>query len=198
MISFSQFLREKSIHYFDVDDTLSHTPDSVRVHVKDKTGNRVKSLTTQEFNSHKLKSGQTYDFSDFTSSDLFKVTPVKPMLAKMKAIHNNGGKVEILTARSDFDDQKKFADKWKAVGVDIDKVHVRRAGNLRMQPDQAKAIMIAKAITEHGYKAIYLYDDSMKNIQAMLRLKKRFPNVKFKGFHVVHTKKGIKIIGHEA
>lgn len=198
MKSFSTFLKENSIHYFDVDDTLSHTPPNVKIHVRNHKGEVVKSLTTQQFNTHTLPSNHSYDFSDFSSADLFKVTPVRPMLSKMKAIHKNGGKVEILTARSDFDDQKKFAQKWKSVGVDINKIHVRRAGNLGMRPAEAKATMIAKAIEQHGYKTIYLYDDSKKNIDAMLRLKKRFPNVKFKGFHIVHTKKGIKIVGYQS
>lgn len=198
MLSFQKFLIERSIHYFDVDDTLSHTPDNVRIHVKNEIGKVVQSLTSQEFNNHTLPKNHSYDFSDFKSADLFKVSPVRPMLAKMKAIHKNGGKVEILTARSDFDDQRKFAQKWKSVGVDIDKIHVRRAGNLRMDPANAKAVMIAKAITEHGYKTIYLYDDSKRNIDAMLKLKKRFPGVTFKGYHIVHTKKGIKIIGYQA
>ena len=35
MKSFSEYLIEKSIHYFDWDDTLSKPSDSVRVRVKD-------------------------------------------------------------------------------------------------------------------------------------------------------------------
>lgn len=194
MKTFSQFILEatgrgRSIHYFDVDGTLSNTSKDVKVHVKDRDGNTVKSLSHDEFNTHKLEPGHHYDFHEFKSSDKFKVHPIRKMLAKMKAIHGNGGKTEILTARSDFDDKKKFAKSWGRVGVDISTpggIHVRRAGNLGGKPHEAKAKIISDAIKKHGHREVHLYDDSMDNINSMLALKKEHPGATFHGHHVQH------------
>ena len=191
MKSFSQYIAEsKSIHYFDVDGTLSNTK-GVKVHVHDQHGKRVKSLGHDEYNTHKLEPGHHYDYHEFQSSEKFKVHPIRKMLSKMKAIHKNGGKAEILTARSDFDDKHKFAKEWGKVGVDIGKggIHVRRSGNLKMKPHDAKAKIISDAIKRHGHKEVHLYDDSKDNINSMLALKKEHPDVKFHGHHVEHDEK---------
>ena len=202
MKKFSSFLSEQShgIHYFDVDDTLMHTSGSdVKVHVKDSHGKTVHSLNSSEFNDHKLPPGHSYDFSEFKSAKKFAqgAKPIRSMLGKMKAIHKNGGNVEILTARADFDDKKKFADKWKSYGVDIGKIHVRRAGNITgVKPAAAKAKIISDAINQHGHKRVHLYDDSIDNINGMLALKKKHPNVEFHGHHVQHAADGSIRVKH--
>jgi hypothetical protein len=201
MITFGSFLTESEIHYFDVDKTLMHT-DSTKVHVKDEHGKRVESLDPQQFNSHKLKAGHSYDFSEFKSADKFKkAKPIRRMMRRMRDLHKKGKKVEILTARSDFDNQKKFADKWKRHGVDISKgkVHVRRAGNIDMPTPQAKAKVISDAIKKSGHKTVHLYDDHKANIDAMLALKKDHPDVEFHGHHVQHGADGkITVTHHKA
>lgn len=200
MKSFSEYLIEKSIHYFDWDDTLSKPSDSVRVRVRDSQGNVVQHLKTHEFNDHKLEHGHSYDFDDFKSTKKFSVKPIKKMVNKLKAIHRNGGKTEILTARSDFDDKHKFASKIKSgSGIDIKKVHVRRAGNIGGPPHMAKAKIISAAIKKHGYDTVHLYDDSIHNINSMLELKKKHPNVTFHGHHVEHNSDGsIKVTHYKA
>lgn len=198
MKSFNQFLSESSIHYFDIDDTLAHPSHKVKIHVLDKKGERVESLSTTQFNTYKLPKGHRYDFSDFRSADLFEFEPIRPMLAKMKAIEKKGNKVEILTARSDFDNQPKFAEKWKSFGVDINKIHVRRAGNHSgLGPAAGKAKVIADAITKYGYDKIYLYDDSKANIDAMLDLKKQFPKVTFIGYLVQIKDSKVKLTSYK-
>ena len=203
MKTFKSYLEEadrpsRSIHYFDVDDTLSHTK-GVNVHVNDENGKRVQSLSTSEYNTHKLPHGHSYDYSEFKSADKFHVHPIRKMLKKMKAIHKNGGNAEILTARSDFDDKHKFAQKWKHVGVDINKIHVRRSGNLGMKPAEAKAKVISDAIKRNGHKEVHLYDDSKENIDHMLALKKEHPDVAFHGHHVEHNSDGtIKVTHYKA
>lgn len=201
MIKFRQFIEESSVHYFDVDDTLSHPPKDVQVHVKDPEGKRVASLSTSEFNSHKLPHGHSYDFSDFKSADKFKIHPIRPMLAKMKAIHKRGAKTEILTARSDFDDKDKVAHEFKRFGVNIGQggIHVRRAGNLGMKPGPAKAKIISDALKKSGHKHVHLYDDSIDNINSMLALKKDHPDVTFHGHHVQHGEDGkVKLTHYKA
>lgn len=201
MKTFYSFLNESEIHYFDVDKTLMHT-DSTKVHVKDENGNHVESLDPQQFNHHKLKAGHKYDFSEFKSADTFKkAKPIRPMMRKMRKLHSSGKQVNILTARADFDNQKKFAAKWKKHGVDISrgKIHVRRAGNIDLPTPQAKAKVISDAIKKEGHKVVHLYDDHKPNIDAMLALKKDHPDVEFHGHHVQHGSDGkLKVTRYSA
>lgn len=197
MLRFNQFISEernskKSKHYFDIDETLfAHDHSKLRVHVKDPSGKRVRTLTNQEFNSHDLPKGHSYDFSEFKSSDIFNqsAAPIRGMIAKMKAIKGNGGNVEMLTARSDLDDKAKFAGHMSKYGIDITPgsgIHVRRAGNMQGKPADTKAAHISSAIQNEGLSEVHLYDDSIDNIKGMLKLQKQFPNVSFHGHHVQH------------
>ena len=200
MHSFKQYILEykeevpdrKSKHFFDIDETLfAHDHSKLRVHVKDPSGKRVRTLTNQEFNSHQLPQGHSYDFSEFRSSDVFgkSAAPIRKMIAKMKAMHGNGANVEMLTARSDLDDKNKFAGHMNKYGIDITPgsgIHVRRAGNMPGRPADTKAAHIADAIQREGLSEVHLYDDSIDNINGMLKLKKQFPNVAFHGHHVQH------------
>lgn len=211
MLKFSQFLIEKqeseapveggkgSKHWFDIDETLfAHDHNKLRVHVKDPSGRRVRTLTNQEFNSHQLDDGHSYDFSEFRSSDIFhqSAKPIRQMIAKMKAMKKNGAKVEMLTARGDLDDKQKFAQIMGKYGIDITPksgIHVRRAGNTPGKPADTKAAHIAGAIQREGLSEVHLYDDSIDNINGMLKLKKQFPHVTFHGHHVQHDPKTGKV-----
>jgi hypothetical protein len=195
MFRFNEFIVEKanaSKHYFDIDEILfAHDHSKLRVHVKDPTGKRVRTLINQEFNSHQLPPNHSYDFSEFRSSDVFSksASPIRKMIAKMKAMKNNGANVEMLTARSDLDDKNKFGAHMKKYGIDITPgsgIHVRRAGNMAGKPADTKAAHIADAIQKEGLKEVHLYDDSIDNIKGMLKLKKQFPDVTFHGHHVQH------------
>lgn len=197
VLNFKDFLLEKkdpdsdTLHAFDIDETLfAHDHNKLRVHVVDPSGKRVRSLTNQEFNTHQLAPGHKYDFGEFRSSDVFtkSSSPIRKMIAKLKAIHRNNKNVELLTARGDLDDQPKFAHHLRKFGIDIDKdIHVRRAGNLEAKSSaEAKAMVLSGLIKKHGYKKIHLYDDSLDNIKGMLKLKSEHPDVELHGHHVQH------------
>lgn len=200
MLKFNEYIVEakqankKAKHYFDIDETLfAHDSSKLRVHVKDPSGRRVRTLTNQEFNTHQLPPGHSYDFNEFRSSELFGKTahPIRKMIAKMRAMKMNGADVEMLTARSDLDNKEKFAGHMRKYGIDITPgsgIHVRRAGNiLGKRPPEAKAAHIADAIQREGLSEVHLYDDSIDNIAGMMKLKKIFPNVAFHGYHVQHN-----------
>lgn len=112
------------------------------------------------------------------------------MLGKMKAIHSNakktGSKVIIATARADFDNKEKFLGAFKKHGVDIDNIHVHRAGNDKGEGTVAekKARVISKQLAAGGYKRASLYDDSKDNLKQFLALKDKHPDVEFKAYHV--------------
>lgn len=191
MRNFKSFLAEGGLHMFDIDDTLFHTSD--KIHVKDKFGNTVQTLNNQEFNQHKLPKDHTYDFSEFRNADKFhkEGEPIHPMINKLKAIQKNvekktGSKVIINTARADFDKQSKFASKFKKHGIDINKVHVERAGNIPGDepPSEKKVKVVKKYLDKHPYNHVTLYDDSKQNLSRLLKMKKEYPNVKFHAYHV--------------
>jgi len=198
MKSFSEFVAEakdptsKTLHAFDIDETLfAHDHSKLKVHVKDKkTGKRVMSLSNQQYNSHKLHPNHEYDYQDFKSSDVFQKSahPIRKMIAKMKAIHKNNKNVEMVTARSDMDDKDKFAHHMKKYGIDIGQIHVRRSGNIdpRGHPAVNKAKMISHLIKTNGYKQVHLYDDSLDNLNHLLALKAKHPDVTFHAHHVQH------------
>lgn len=195
---FQEFIYEEkkdpksdTLHSFDIDETLfSHDHHKLRVHVNDSKGNRVQSLTNQEFNTHRLPEGHSYDFSEFRSSDVFaqSARPIRKMISKMKAIHKNNKNVECLTARADMDDKDKFAHIMQKYGIDIGKIHVRRAGNLgKKSPAENKKEVMDGLIKENKYKKVHLYDDNLENLEAFLSLKKKYPDVEFNAHHVQHN-----------
>jgi hypothetical protein len=179
-----------ALHAFDIDGTLMHT--TAKVHVKDHHGKIIQSLSHDEYNKHKLQHGHHYDFSEFRSSDQFnKEKPIKPMLAKLKAIHKNvkshpKSKVIMATARSNFDDKKKFLHHWRKHGVDIDNIRVERAGNIETHQPVAekKAEVIRHHLKSGNYREAHLYDDDSKNLDHFLKLRKEFPHTTFHAHHV--------------
>lgn len=193
MLKFTEYLEEAmeghGLHVFDVDDTLFHTTARVKVKHGDK---EVASLSNSEFNTHKLEPGHHYDFSEFRDADKFnkESKPMGRMLNKMKAVHSNakkkGSKVIIATARADFDNKDKFLGAFRKHGVDIDNIHVHRAGNDTSDTTVAekKAKIVSDQIKKHGFKRATLYDDSKQNLHHFLALKGDHPDVDFKAYHV--------------
>lgn len=198
MQSFKDFIKQPhrkdpstTLHAFDIDETLfAHDHEHLKIHVKHKkTGEHIKSLTNQEFNTHKLHPDHQYDFSEFRSSKTFEKSakPIRSMIAKLKGIHRNNKNVEMLTARADFDDKHHFAKHMAKYGLDIGKIHVRRAGNLGDgSPAKNKAKVVSELIKRHGYKKVHLYDDSVDNLKHFKALKDQHPDVEFHAHHVHH------------
>lgn len=202
--SFKEYLSEamdpvsKTAHLFDIDETLfAHDHNKLKIHVNDEHGKRVHSLTNQQFNTHKLHPGHSYDFSDFKSSAVFQQSarPIRKMIAKMKAIHKRNKNVEMVTARADLDDKHKFGRHLKKYGIDIGKIHVRRAGNLGSGPPALnKKAVIHGLIKANGYKKVHLYDDSHDNLDRFLELKQHHPDVQFHAHHIHHDPATGKVV----
>jgi hypothetical protein len=198
MISFREFLLEsKGLHVFDIDETLMKT--NAKIHVKDKNGNHVGSLDNQEFNDHKLEHGHHYDFSEFRDSKKFhdESTPIHPMIRKVQAIQKRikagGHKSRIImnTAREDFDDKKPVLDKFKKHGIDMDDIHLHRAGNIKgdQKPAEKKNVILRKHLDTGKYDHVHFYDDSKTNLKHFNNLKAEYPHIKFHAHHVDHDGK---------
>lgn len=190
---FNKYLKEGDggLHMFDVDDTLFHT--TAKIHVKDKSGKTVKTLTNSEFNTHTLEQGHHYDFHEFRDADKFhrESKPIHKMIGKIKKIHANvqnkpDSKVILNTARADFDDKNRFLDKFRKHGINIDDIHVERAGNIpgNEHPAEKKAQIVRNHLARKDYKHVTLYDDSLSNLKKLQKLKNEYPHVKFHAYHV--------------
>ena len=178
---FEEYLEEKArgtrpkttAHAYDMDETLfGHDHSKVNVHVHNEKGERTQSLSNQEFNTHKLPKGHSYNFDEFRSSKVFEKS-AKPLKKMIKHLHNKkarGHDVHIVTARSDMDDQPAFAKHLSKYGININPgekgeghVHVHRTGNLEGSDVGAKKRDTLQGLAQkHGYKKIHMYDDAAK------------------------------------
>jgi anion-transporting ArsA/GET3 family ATPase len=194
MLSFKSFITEqtrgKGLTVFDIDETLFQTKAMVKI-MKD--GKLVRSIDNQEYNTYKLKPGETYDYGEFRSAEIFRNTsvPIMKMIQKAKAIITNatktGSKVIIVTARGNFDDKKKFLDTFRRYGIDIDNVYVERAGNLNLGSSaKNKRFIFHKYLRGGKYERVRFFDDAMPNLTMFKALKKKYPNISFEAYHVKH------------
>ena len=178
----------KGLTIFDIDETLFHT--TAKIQVK-KGGKVIKDLTNIEYNSYKLKSGESFDYSQFKSAKLFNQTstPVGKMVAKAKMIIKNatkkGSKVIVVTARGDMDDKNLFVATFEAHGIDMKDVYIERAGNIGLDNSaKNKEVVFRKYLDTGNYKRIRLFDDAMENLLALTSLKEEYPDVTFEAYRV--------------
>lgn len=177
-----------TLNIFDLDDTLFISDSIIRVR---KNGKVVKILDTHELMKYTLKSGETFDFSDFKSGKKFHDTaqPIKNMLNTARATVVGRGRTIIVTARSDLSDKKIFLKKFRDCNFPIDKVYIERAGNIGSSPP-AKVVIIRNYLNEGAYSRVKMWDDSVGNLKAFLTLKKEFPKIEFIAYQV-DPKRGI-------
>ena len=192
MKKFSEFRTDArgNLSVWDIDETLFST--KAMVHVL-KNGKRVRSLNNREFNTYKLKKGESFDFTEFRDAKLFNKTSVPIQRALDKAAKTleaysklPNSKVIVLTARSDFDDKDTFLATFEKHGLNMKNVHVHRAGNLGIASAQAKKVFIQQYLNTGMFKTVSLFDDDPKNLEVFLTLKKEFPDVKFTAYLANH------------
>jgi len=178
---FEEYLEEKArgtrpkttAHAYDMDETLfGHDHSKVNVHVHNEKGERTQSLSNQEFNTHKLPKGHSYNFDEFRSSKVFEKSakPLKKMIKHLNKQKARGYDTHIVTARSDMDDQPAFAKHLSKYGININPgengkghTHVHRTGNLEGSDVGVKKKDTLQGLSQkHGYKKIHMYDDAAK------------------------------------
>lgn len=189
MDNFKTYISEaknRGLTIFDIDDTMFKTKARVQVQ---RNGKVVKILPPKAFNTYKLGKGEEFDFGEFKSAKLFQQTavPIGKMIAKFNAILKNavksGSKVIIVTARADMDDKKLFLDTFRSHGIDIDKAHIIRAGNLGMKSSaEAKAQVFKQFLDTNEYSRIRLFDDDVSNLKALLSLKDDYNDIEFEAW----------------
>lgn len=178
-------IKPRKLVIFDIDDTLVNTSTKVNV-VKD--GKIIKRLNSHDFTHYKLEPGEEFDFGAFRNAKEFfeKSKPILPMINQLKNDINTGNKVIMVTARADFDDKDLFLDTFRKFGVDIDKVHVYRAGNIQLKvpTEEKKKMIIRKVLSNNDYTKAIMYDDAKPNLDLFLSLKDEHPGVKFYAWYV--------------
>lgn len=183
-MQFSEF-KPKKLVIFDIDDTLVNTSTKVKV-VKD--GKVIKKLNSHDFTHYKLQPGEEFDFGAFRNAREFfsKSKPIIPMINQLKHDINTGNKVVMVTARSDFDDKELFLDTFRKFGINIDKVHVYRAGNIQLKvpTEEKKKMIIRKLLSANDYNKAIMYDDAKPNLDLFVSLKDEHPSVKFYAWYV--------------
>ena len=196
-MTFKHYLEEsqKSINFFDIDETLLKTKAKIYV-IKD--GKIIKKLSNQEFNNYKLQRGESFDFREFKDSELFSKTskPIIPMIKKIKALFKNmrgKGEIALLTARTDFDNKNRILNYFKGLGIDVghyknDKIHIIRTGNLGKPSAIAKKEIVNKILSKNKFYKARLYDDDMKNLQKFLELSEIYPDIIFEAYLVKNDK----------
>jgi len=185
---FKEFEGTGTLTIFDIDETLFHTTAKVNVM---KEGKLIRKLNNQEFNTYQREHGETYDFGEFRSAEVFRLTsvPVVRMIEKAKAVvkakNNPHSRAIICTARADFDDKELFLQTFRDHGIPIDEMHVERAGNLGIDSSaEAKKVIFRKYINTKNYTRARLYDDAMSNLLAFLDLTDEYPGVTFEAYFV--------------
>jgi hypothetical protein len=181
----------RTLNVWDIDDTLGNTDARVAV-VKD--GKTVKVLSPGEFNHYDLKSGESFDFSQFRSGKIFRDTfkPINNVLDRAKQIVLNQTENShsiILTARADFNDHKEFLQTFRDHGFPIDHVYVERAGNLAKLKTDSKAhinkgVILKRYMKSGRFDRVRMWDDHEDNIKMLYKLGKQFPNIEVVGYIV--------------
>jgi hypothetical protein len=175
---------KKTVHAYDVDETLvghgKKGKPNVKVHVNDASGKRVKSLSNQEFNTHKLDKdkGHSYDFSEFRSAKKFGETSSanKKVIKDVKRKQARGQNVHIITARAKFDNPKEFQGHLKKKGVDVPINKIHYTGGMKGSDIGKKKVDTAKGIAKQsGAKTTHMYDDAAKVNNAFEKEKKNNP-----------------------
>lgn len=195
MIDFRDYIFEREegagLTIWDIDETLFNTKALIYVM---KGGKIVRKLSNQEFNTYKLSSGESFDFREFRDAKHFRDTsePIVRAINKLIAIHKNvkakGSKMIVITARSDFDDRDMFLDTFRKQGIDIDNIHVHRAGNLNALNSAAgKKIFIKQYLDTGKYARVRLFDDAISNLSMFIGLKTDYPNIEFEAYLAHHN-----------
>lgn len=181
----------RTLNVWDIDDTLGKTAARVSV-MKD--GKVVKVLDPGEFNSYKLKDGESFDFSQFRSGKIFRDTfkPINTVLDRAKDIVWNQSENShsiILTARADFEDRDEFLQAFRDHGFPIDHVYVERSGNLsKLKPSSPahinKAVILKRYMKSGRFDRVRMWDDHEKNLDILYKLGKQFPKIEVIGYLV--------------
>jgi len=174
-----QVKKSYGITFVDLDETLFHTFAQVYIVKNDVV---IKKISNKEFNNYVLLPGESFDFTEFSDSKLFKDTsvPILPMLQRIKDMikkikeNKSFSRIILLTARKDFKDKELFLKAFSDQGIDVtDKnvFYIERSGNLTKGTiAEKKQEIIIKYLKTGIYRKCRMIDDDLTNIRHFLEL----------------------------
>jgi hypothetical protein len=157
----------KTLYVTDFDDTLAKTDASVYVTSGD---GKKKTLSPEEYAVYEPQQDDKFDFSEFEQLKNPKAVTRFTELLKRIIGEKRADKVAVLTARGHTKPIAKFL---QAMGI-TSGVSIAALGDSN---PQRKANYIEKHIKD-GFDRIAFVDDSPKNIEAVDKLKEKYPQVK--------------------
>jgi FMN phosphatase YigB (HAD superfamily) len=175
-ISRALFTENKKLRIFDFDDTLVKTNSFIYVTHKD--GKKSK-LSPGEYAVYKERPGDVFDYTDFQKVTEPKLIKGYFELLKRMSASESGRTVYILTARAAY---KPVHDFIRDLG--IRNVEVIALGD---NNPEKKADWIEAKVRDEGYDDVFFVDDSLKNVDAVRKRLKVYPNVKQKIQHIKHS-----------
>jgi FMN phosphatase YigB (HAD superfamily) len=170
------FTESKKLRIFDFDDTLVKTNSFIYVTHND--GKKSK-LSPGEYAVYKERPGDVMDYSDFQKVTEPKLIKGYFALLKRMAASESGRTVYILTARAAYRPVHEFIN-----DLGIRNVEVIALGD---NNPEKKADWIEAKVKDEGYDDVFFVDDSLKNVDAVKRRLKSYPNVKQKIQHIKHS-----------
>jgi HAD superfamily hydrolase (TIGR01509 family) len=168
----TKFLVESKLRVFDFDDTLVKTDAMIKV--TDPKG-KTHTMTPGEFAEHEIDKESQYDFAEFEQANLINPREIEKVTKVLRNVVDAGGEREvvILTARTPSA-QDSIEDYLEDIGIDSSKINIILVGD----PDPAaKANWIENKIVDGATDILFL-DDSGQNVDAVLGLKNKYPNIK--------------------
>lgn len=168
----------EKLYVFDFDDTLVKTDAMVGI-TDVGTGNK-KWITPGQYATYEKRNEDQFDFSQF--DDLINPKSISWTKKILKNVYEKRGpgSVAILTARGSESNQKiqSFLGDLGFSGIEI--------VTLGSSNPQDKADWIDHQIKSKNLSEVEFFDDSHKNVAAVLNLRKNNPGVKIISRHIVH------------
>jgi hypothetical protein len=198
----------KSIHLFDLDDTLITT--QARIGVRNASGDLERTLAPAEFTTYRLEAGQVFDFKEFSDVGILSqgivVHYTREIIAQLVQ-RGTRSRFGILTARGDKTLHAAFLIRLfrNLFGIRLQKGlifavsdarfgrHKDKATEQRGKPfstlsvAERKALVVLEDLLSAGYNDISFYDDSRENLAAFRHLAKAYPKVVFKAHFIDPT-----------
>lgn len=152
---------------FDLDDTIIHTTAEIMI-VKD--GKVIRKISNTEFNNYELKSGESFDFTEFDDPKILASSRFTKYWDTLKREYNKGTHVGILTARSDCYMIKDFLLK-NGIRIKDELVMAINDPKLGLKGNiQQKKAAAIKILANAGYNTFIFFDDNEGNLDAAKKL----------------------------
>lgn len=150
---------------FDLDDTLVKTDAKIKI-LDRKTGEVIKELTPEQFNSFIRKKNHVMDYDDFDSPELLRQgNMIHEVFEILKSSYNRKIPVAILTARGSSELVRDFflvngIDIHPELVIAINDPQYKYKGTIAQR--KKKAI---KDLIDSGYTDLTFFDDNEDNLR---------------------------------